>query len=37
MRLNYSAFQILDDKDIENLHLKPMPTGNILIIKMPKD
>lgn len=29
----YSVFQILDDYDIENPHLKPMPTGCMLIVK----
>lgn len=29
----YSVFQILDDKDIENPHLRPMPTGNMLIVR----
>lgn len=29
----YFVFQILDDKDIENPHLKSMPTGNMLIVK----
>lgn len=29
----YLVYQILDDKDIENPHLKTMPTGNMLIIK----
>ena len=29
----YSVFQILDDKDVENPHLRPMPTGNMLIVR----
>lgn len=32
----YAVFQILDDKDIENPHLRPMSTGNMLLIKIPK-
>ena len=29
----YSVYQILDDKDIENPSLRPMPTGCMLIVK----
>lgn len=32
----YSVFQILDDIDVENPHLRPMPTGNMLLIKIPQ-
>ena len=30
----YSVYQILDDKDIENPNLRPMPTGCMLIMRM---
>ena len=32
----YSVYQILDDIDVENPNLRPMPTGCMLIIKMPE-
>ena len=30
----YSVYQILDDIDVENPNLRPMPTGCMLIIRM---
>ena len=29
----YSVYQILDDIDVENPNLRPMPTGNMLIVR----